>query len=71
MAAEIKAFKDALRVRVDKWGGVAKLARATGIPQPSLSRFFRSVSIPRQTTIFKIMAAMDLSEKDITMPWRR
>lgn len=55
---DVLAFKKGLRVLVDNWGGVSKLAQVTGIPQPSLSRFFNSGSLPRNTTIYKIMEAL-------------
>jgi DNA-binding phage protein len=68
---QIRAFKEELRKKVDKWGGIAKLARETGIPQPSLSRFFSSASMPRRTTLYKIANALDLSETEITPPFSR
>ena len=71
VAAKIAAFKDELRRKVDAWGGVSQLARATGIPQPSLSRFFNSAAMPRRTTLYKIARALDLSETEITTDWIR
>ena len=55
---DVSDFKKGLRVLVDNWGGVSKLAQVTGIPQPSLSRFFNSGSLPRNTTIYRIMEAL-------------
>lgn len=69
IAKDIKGFKDALRVLVDRNGGIAKLAEKSGIPQPSLSRFFHSASMPRRTTLFKIAEALELDEKDIINEW--
>lgn len=71
VSSEIKIFKDKLREKVDSWGGISKLATKTGIPQPSLSRFFSSSSMPRRTTLYKIANAMDLSETEIRTPWLR
>ena len=65
MASQIKAFKAKLRERVDMWGGISKLARETGMPQPSLSRFFSTASMPRRTTLHRIARAVGLSEEDI------
>lgn len=71
VTSEIKEFKDRLRDKVDKWGGISKLASETGIPQPSLSRFFNGSSMPRRTTLYKIANALDLSETEIRTPWIR
>jgi DNA-binding phage protein len=71
VAEKIVEFKRDLRKRVDEWGGITELARATGIPQPSLSRFFSGASMPRRTTLYKIANAMDLSETEISTPWTR
>lgn len=64
MAKKIQVFKHELRKKVDRWGGISKLAKETGIPQPSLSRFFSSASIPRRTTLYKIAEVLELSEKE-------
>ena len=71
IAGNIVAFKSRLRDKVDAWGGISRLARATGIPQPSLSRFFGSGAMPRRTTLYKIAKAMDLSAADIATEWSR
>lgn len=68
---KVKAFKAGLRNKVDAWGGIMKLSVATGIPQPSLSRFFNSASMPRRTTLYKIANALHLSEEDIATDWIR
>lgn len=57
----IRAYKDNLRAEVDQWGGITRLAEATGIPQPSLSRFFNSASRPHRNTLFKIAKALNVS----------
>lgn len=66
---DVTDFKKGLRILVDNWGGVSKLAQATGIPQPSLSRFFNSGSLPRNTTIYKIMEALQESNPNTTFSW--
>lgn len=69
IARDIQGFKQHLKTLVDNWGGVTKLARETGIPQPSLSRFFNSTSMPRRVTLYKIANALELSEKEIITDW--
>ncbi len=69
IAAQIMKFKKELREKVDRWGGISKLAESTEIPQPSLSRFFNTPSMPRRITLYKIANAMKLSESDIRFPW--
>lgn len=71
IADRVIAFKAELRKKVDAWGGVSQLARETGIPQPSLSRFFASASMPRRTTLYKIAKALDLPETAIAIDWIR
>jgi DNA-binding phage protein len=71
IASDVVAFKTKLRDKVDAWGGISRLARATGIPQPSLSRFFSSAAMPRRTTLYKIAKAMDLSAAEIATEWSR
>jgi len=69
IAKDVKKFKAHLKNEVDKWGGITKLAKETGIPQPSLSRFFSSASMPRRTTLYKIADALNLSEREIITDW--
>jgi DNA-binding phage protein len=69
IAANVRAFKDGLRVIVDERGGIGKLAEATGIPQPSLSRFFSTAAMPRRTTLFRIARALNLSQVQIASQW--
>ena len=57
IADQIVAYKKKLRKKVDSWGGISKLAKETGMPQPSLSRFFSTASMPRKTTLYKIGVA--------------
>ncbi len=69
IANDVVGFKQHLKTLVDNWGGINKLARESGIPQPSLSRFFNSATMPRRTTLYKIANAMGLSEKEIITDW--
>ncbi len=69
IAKNIEGFKKNLRRLVDRNGGISELAKKTGIPQPSLSRFFGSQSMPRRTTLYKIADALGLSEDQIITDW--
>ena len=71
IAANIRAFKDNLRALVDQNGGVKHLSKITGIPQPSLSRFFNSATMPRRATLHKIARALKLSQVQIANEWSR
>ncbi len=71
IAANIRAFKDNLRVLVDQNGGVKKLSETTGIPQPSLSRFFNTASMPRRAMLNKIARALKLNQVQIATEWSR
>lgn len=71
VAKNIRAFKDSLRLKVDDLGGLGELSKKTGIPQPSLSRFFNSVSIPHRVTLLKIAKALGLSQLEIKTDWSR
>lgn len=66
---DIIEFKKWLREEVDRQGGISELARRTGIPQPSLSRFFTSASMPRRTSLYKIAKALNLPESAIGIKW--
>jgi len=68
---DVNEFKKYLREEVDRQGGISELARKTGIPQPSLSRFFSSSSMPRRTTLYKIAKALNLPESAIGFKWSR
>ena len=68
---DVHEFKTKLREEVDRQGGVSVLARKTGIPQPSLSRFFSSDSMPRRTTLYKIAKALNLPESAVGFKWTR
>lgn len=67
----IRVFKDSLRLKVDAAGGIGELSKTTGIPQPSLSRFFNSVSVPHRATLLKIAKALGLSQVEIATEWSR
>ena len=69
IANNIRAFKDGLYQKVIERGGISKLAELTGIPQPSLSRFFNSNTMPQRATVFKISKALNLNEIKIDTFW--
>jgi DNA-binding phage protein len=71
IAKNIRSFKDSLLLKVNERGGISQLALQTGIPQPSLSRFFNSVSMPQRTTLLKIAKALNLSRVEIATEWSR
>lgn len=69
VATEVMAFKKKLRDLIDRNGGVAAVARKSGVPQPSLSRILSSASMPRRTTLYRIARALDLPESEIVTEW--
>ncbi len=69
IANNIRAFKDSLYQKAMEQGGISKLAELTGIPQPSLSRFFNSNAMPRRATVLKIAKAFKLHEIKIDDLW--
>ncbi len=66
VSKDIRAFKDSLLHIVMEKGGLTKLSELTHIPQPSLSRFFNSSSIPRRSTLLLISKALNLDAIKIT-----
>lgn len=68
---DIRKFKDSLLSIVDQKGGISHLAELTGIPQPSLSRFFNSNSMPRRITLLKIGKALKFDTIEIDIPWTK
>lgn len=71
IAKNIRAFKDSLLQKVIQHGGISKLSELTGIPQPSLSRFFNSNAMPRRTTVLKIAKALNLGEIKMDILWSK
>ena len=71
ISKDIRAFKDSLLQLVMERGGINKLCELTKIPQPSLSRFFNSNSMPRRSTILKIAKALNLDELKINLLWSK
>ena len=69
VGSRVMAFKQQLRARVDAAGGISRLAELTGMPQPSLSRFFNTASMPRKTTLYRIARALGLEESAIAFDW--
>jgi DNA-binding phage protein len=71
IANNVRSFKDNLRSLVDQNGGLKNLSELTGIPQPSLSRFFNSATMPRRTTLHKIAKALKLNQIQVATEWSR
>ena len=71
VAKDIRSFKDSLLQIVMKKGGIKRLSESTHIPQPSLSRFFNSASMPRRSTLLKIAKALKLDAVKISTKWSR
>lgn len=71
IASDIRSFKDGLLIEVTKRGGMKALSELTGIPQPSLSRFFGTTSMPRRATLFKIAKALKLDAVKVATEWSR
>ena len=71
IAKNIRAFKDSLLQMVVERGGIGKLSELTSIPQPSLSRFFNSNSMPQRSTVLKIAKALDLGEIKMDILWSK
>jgi hypothetical protein len=72
IAENIMKFKDGLRREIDKQGlTLTRVSELTGMPLPSLSRFFNTASMPRRTTLLKIAEALDLSAVEIATDWDR
>lgn len=69
IAKNIRAFKNSLYQVVMERGGISKLSELTGIPQPSLSRFFNSGAMPRRSTVLKIAKVLDLGKLKIDVLW--
>lgn len=71
IAKNIRAFKDSLYQLVMDHGGINKLSELTGIPQPSLSRFFSSNAMPRRSTLLKISKVLNLDKLKIDILWSK
>lgn len=69
VSKNIRAFKDSLLTKVIEHGGISRLSELTGIPQPSLSRFFNTNTMPRRATLLKIAKALNLDELKIDKMW--
>ena len=69
VAKNIRGFKDSLLSKVMEAGGISDLAESTGIPQPSLSRFFNTNTMPRRATLLKIAKALKLDELKMEKMW--
>ena len=69
IAKDVIEFKKYLRIEIDRWGSINRLSQETGIPQPSLSRFLNSASLPRRNTLEKIAKALGLKESILLSKW--
>lgn len=69
ISKDVMAFKKSLKAEIERWGGVLKLAKKTGIPQSSLSRFLNTPSLPRRQTLEKIAKAMNLKDTHFFKKW--
>lgn len=65
----IRRFKDSLLYVVEQKGGVKLLSDLTKIPQPSISRFFNSNSMPQRSTLIKIAKALNIDELKMDSFW--
>lgn len=66
---DVMAFKDALRLEVESKMTLTELAEKTGMPLPSLSRFFSQPSMPRRATLLKISEALGVNELSVQTEW--
>jgi len=72
VATSIMQHKQRIRDIIDRdHGGVSAAAAKIGMPQPSLSRFLASASMPRRTTLYRIAHGLGLPEADIVAEWVR
>jgi hypothetical protein len=71
VAKDIRVFKDSLLHIVTEKGGIKHLSELSHIPQPSLSRFFNSASMPQRSTLLKIAKALKLDAVKIATEWAR
>ncbi|MEZ4459442.1 MAG: helix-turn-helix transcriptional regulator [bacterium] len=70
IASDIMAFKNALLSTLDERGiTFTELSKRTGMPVPSLSRFFNTASMPQRSTLLKIAKAVELSAVEVSHPW--
>lgn len=70
VAQDIRGFKDGLlRILNDRGWTLTELAERTGMPLPSLSRFFNSTSMPRRRTLLRIAEALELSAVEVAIDW--
>lgn len=71
IAKDVRAFKNSLYLLVMDHGGISKLSDLTGIPQPSLSRFFNSNAMPRRSTVLRISKALNLDKIKVDISWSK
>lgn len=71
IADEVKKYKDFLRERVSRAGGVSVVAHKCKMAQPSLSRFLNTTSLPRKSTLEKLAKVLGLSQKEMGFEWTK
>jgi len=64
-------YKQRLRLSIDKHGGVAAIAKKSGIPGAALARMLASASLPRRSMIHRLAIAMGVSEGEVVTEWGR
>jgi DNA-binding phage protein len=69
IAKDVVKFKKQLKIEIERWGGISKLSKETGIPQASLSRFLNAPSLPRRSTLEKIAKVMNLQDSKLLSEW--
>ena len=71
IAKDIRSFKDSLLIIINEKSSLKELSELTGIPQPSLSRFFNTNTMPRRSTLLKIAKALNLDSIKVSSKWMR
>ena len=70
IAEDIRGFKNGLlRILDERDWTLTDLAERTGMPLPSLSRFFNTTSMPRRRTLLRIAEALELSAVEVATDW--
>ena len=69
IAKDVMKFKKQLKIEIERWGGISKLSKETGIPQASLSRLLNTTSLPRRSTLERIAKVMNLQDSKLLREW--
>jgi len=65
ISKNIREVKDRLLEETNLQGGIKRLSELSGIPQPSLSRFFNGNAMPQRMTLLKIKKALNLAKIEL------